>query len=244
MKPYKLAIFDLDGTLYRGEEPIPYAVDAVNSMRNRGLQVAYLTNNSSQTKEFYVQKLRHMGFVVDPQEVYSSGIGATLHLQQVNKCSVFIVGMPGLIATFEEAGFSVVNRTHDGHARPEGTQSQAVVAGLCQEFTYELMAGAMAQIVAGAELVATNTDATFPLEGGRFVPGAGSIVAAIQTCSGAKPFVVGKPNRFLIDSIREDFHVDPTETLVVGDRLDTDIQAGKNGGCDTFLVLTGVERCD
>jgi 4-nitrophenyl phosphatase len=242
MKQYKLAIFDLDGTLYRGAEAIPYAVDVVKKLRNKGVGIVYLTNNSSQTQQFYLDKLTKMEFPTELDEVYSSALGSATHLVQTGRKSVFVVGMPGLIETLEKDGIHVVNKAPNGHAANEGEQAQAVVAGICLEFTYGLMAGAMNQIRSGAEFVATNTDATFPTEGGKLTPGAGSIVAAIQTCSGAKPFVVGKPNRYLIDQILADKKVDAGEALVIGDRMDTDIDAGKNAGCDTYLVLTGVEK--
>jgi 4-nitrophenyl phosphatase len=242
MKTYKLAIFDLDGTLYRGTEPIPHAVEAVVSLKKRGIGIVYLTNNSSQARTFYLEKLCDMGFPAEENEVYSSALGSASHLVAETKKSVFVVGMPGLIETLKQSGIHVVNRLDNGHAAPTGDQAEAVIAGICLEFTYALMAGAMAQIHAGAEFVATNTDATFPMEGGKLTPGAGSIVAAIQTCSGATPFVVGKPNRYLIDLILAEKKMSAAETLVIGDRLDTDILAGENAGCDTFLVLTGVEK--
>jgi 4-nitrophenyl phosphatase len=241
MKKYDLAIFDLDGTLYRGGEPIPHALEAVQELRLRGTSIVYLTNNSSQTRRFFRDKLRGMGFQAEDEEIYSSATGSAAHLQQIGKKSVFAVGMPGLIQTMLDGDIEVVNRGADGHALKSGVKADAVVAGICLEFTYDLMAGAMSQIHDGAVFIATNADATFPVEGGKLTPGAGSIISAIQTCSGATPFVVGKPNRFLIDQILSEKKTSAAAALCVGDRLDTDIAAGKNAGCDTFLVLTGVE---
>jgi 4-nitrophenyl phosphatase len=241
MKPYKLAVFDLDGTLYRGTEPIPHAVETVNKLRNQGMGITYLTNNSSQTGAFFLDKLRKMGFEAEPDEIYSSALGSAAHLNSEGKRSVFAVGMPGLITTLQDAGITVVNRREDGHAATTGDQAEAVVAGICLDFTYALMAAAMNQIRAGAEFIATNADATFPMEGGRLTPGAGSIVSAIHTCSGREPFVVGKPNPYLIQLVLNEKGCTASETVVVGDRLDTDIAAGEAAHCDTYLVLTGVE---
>jgi 4-nitrophenyl phosphatase len=100
----------------------------------------------------------------------------------------------------------------------------------------------MQQIVQGATMLATNTDATYPVEGARQEPGAGSIVAAISTCSGVQPEVIGKPNPLLLNLIMEQAGVGPADTLAVGDRYETDLLAGINAGCDTHLVLTGVTR--
>lgn len=238
---YRLAIFDLDGTLYRGEEPIPHAVEAVARLRSEGVGIRYLTNNSSQTRAFYRDKLRRMGFEADESEISSSATGTAAYLTSEGFKTAFVVGMPGLIATLRSAGLEVVNESSQGHALAAGPQAEVVVAGICLDFTYALMAAAMNQIRCGAKFVATNPDATFPLEGGRFTPGAGSIVAAIQTCSGVEPFVVGKPNPYLIQLILGEANCSPADALVIGDRMDTDIESGTRAGCATHLVLTGVE---
>jgi len=226
--PYALAIFDLDGTLFRGEEPIPGAAEAVARTRSRGSEVRFLTNNSSQTRDTYVAKLKRLGFEAHISEVYSSAIGTASYLRDEGLATAFVVGEPGLVHTLEEAGIRAVLD------RPD-----AVVVGICRSFTYDLMNSAMQWIRFGSRFVATNPDPTYPMEGGRFIPGAGSIVAAVQTCSEVEPFVVGKPNPFLIDLILREAKVSPEKALVVGDRMDTDIEAGRRAGCPTMLVLTG-----
>jgi 4-nitrophenyl phosphatase len=181
-----------------------------------------------------------MGFTVGEDEIYSSGLGAALHLSATARKTAFLVGMPGLVSTMAASGITVVNRDPSGHVTPAGQQAEAVVAGLCLDFTYDLMAAAMDQIRNGADFVATNTDATFPLEGTKLVPGAGSIVSGIKICSEKNPFVIGKPNPYLIQLILQDARCNPQDALVVGDRLETDIAAGIAAGCPTHLVLTGV----
>jgi 4-nitrophenyl phosphatase len=223
-----LVIFDLDGTLFRGDEPTPGAVETVGALRDSGVLVRYLTNNSSKTRGFLTAKLARLGFSVSEDEVFSSAIGAASYLHgQVD--SVFVVGEEGLREAFGAEGIRL-----DG-------PPQAVVVGICRSFTYALMNEAMQHLLDPAvRFVATNTDATYPLEEGRLEPGAGSIVAAIAACSGRAPEVVGKPNPFLIDLILSQAGVSPRDCLVVGDRLETDIEAGRRAGCDTHLVLTGV----
>ncbi len=225
---YALYIFDLDGTLFRGNEPIPGAVDCVQRVRSAGSKVRFLTNNSGQTLETYLNKLRGMGFEAEPKEIYSSAIGVAACLTAMQVRRAFVVGEPGLKLTLQDAGIEVVE---------EG--AEAVVVGICRTFSYELMSAAMKEIRAGARFIASNTDPTYPVEGGQFIPGAGSIVAAVQTCAENAPFVVGKPNPYLVELILRDAGLNPTDALVIGDRMDTDVEAGKRAGCETLLVMTG-----
>ena len=228
---YRGYLFDLDGTLFRGNEPIPGAVEKVRELHDRGAVVRYVTNNSTQTREHFVAKLQGMGFPCAPSEVVSSGIGTGRYLVEEKLATAYVVGEPGLVATLEEFGVTV----------SDAPNPEAVVVGLCRTFTYDLMREAMTRIRAGARFVATNPDATYPMEGGKLIPGAGSIVAAVRACSQVEPFVIGKPKPFLIELALHDAGLSPRETLVVGDRLDTDIESGIAAQCDTFLVLTGVE---
>lgn len=240
--PYRAVLFDLDGTLYRGSEAIEGAVETVRNLLDRGVIVRYLTNNSSLTREQFAAKLREMGFPALAREVHSSASGTAVYLRHRNIEKAFVVGMPGLVATLRGVDIHVVNADSDGDVVPDGERAAAVVVGICRSFTYDLMNGAMQQCLRGATLVATNPDATFPLEGDRLVPGAGSLVAAVATCTGLTPFIVGKPSPFLITTILEEDGLSPSQALVVGDREDTDIAAGRAAGCPTYLVLTGVAR--
>jgi 4-nitrophenyl phosphatase len=118
---------------------------------------------------------------------------------------------------------------------------RAVVVGLFRTFDYEVMSRAMQYLVdPGVRFLATNRDATFPLERGRLVPGAGAIVASLVVCSGREPELVGKPSPYSIEWILREARVQPGDALVVGDRVETDIVAGQRAGCPVHLVLTGV----
>lgn len=240
MRHYSGYIFDLDGTLYRGAEPIEGAAEVVSELKRRGSQIRYVTNNSGQTRSFFVRKLRDMGFPAEPQEISSSGIGAASYLRDSQIRSAFVIGEPGLVYTLREIGVEVVNANPDGAVVPNGDHAEAVLVGIHRAFTYDLLAAAMDRIRAGASFVATNRDSTFPMEGHQLSPGAGSIVIAVETCSGVTPFVVGKPNPYLIELATREMGVIPSEALAVGDRLDTDMESGKQAGVDTHLVLTGV----
>ena len=239
----RLILLDLDGTVYRGAEPTPFAAETLAELRKRGVMLRFLTNNSGITREEVADRLSGMGIEASPEEVVTSAIGAAALCAERGWSRVFAIGEPGMVTTFEQAGITVTNRGRDGrvHAQPYD-HAQAVVCGICRTFSYDLMASAMRLIRKGAAFVATNEDATYPIEKNRLEPGAGSVVAAIQTCAGQEPIVVGKPEPMLAQMVLEACGVAPEDALMVGDRLDTDIECGVRAGIATHLVLCGVER--
>jgi HAD superfamily hydrolase (TIGR01450 family) len=219
----------MDGTLFRGSEALPGAVDTLAVLRAEGARVRFVTNNSTRSAAAHVDKLVGMGFEAHADEVYGTA-PATAEYLRGKVTRAFVVGEDGLVAALEAAGVRV------DEAAPE-----VVVAGLCRRFDYALLSGAMTHLLdPRVRFVATNRDATFPLEGHRQVPGAGAIVAALVTCSGREPELVGKPDPFLIECILRDTAVAPADALVIGDRVETDIVAGQRAGCPVHLVLTGV----
>lgn len=235
MPDYKLYIFDLDGTLYRGDEAIEHAPEAVARIRSQGAKVAYLTNNSTQTVEAFCAKLQRLGFEAEPGEIESSATGTAAYLREQGITKVQALGETGLIETLCSHGIET-QAPDDEWSEP----AEAVVVGLFRQLKYEHLAKAMNSIRLGAKFIATNADATLPLEGDKQVPGAGTIVRAVETCSGQSPVVIGKPSPFLTELAMRKADVAPSETLVIGDRLDTDIASGEAAGAKTLLVLTGV----
>lgn len=223
-----LAIFDLDGTLYRGAEPTPDAVETVRILRNRGVKVRFLTNNSGRSQQEICDKLYAMGFETELNEVYTSAMGAASYCQAKGVRTAFVIGESGLKEALRAAGLVEAESSPD-----------AVVAGICRQFTYNLLRDAQRHILGGARFIATNTDATYPLEQGRLEPGAGAIIAALTTCTGVNPTTIGKPEPYLIQTILDDCGLKPTEALVVGDRIETDILAGQRAGCQVHLVMCG-----
>lgn len=230
MIPHKAVLLDLDGTVYRGSQPVPHAAEVIHELISQGKQVRYLTNNSAARPDTITTKLTAMGIPCEPKWVYSSGQIAAEYCRSHDLKTVFLVGEPSLAETFLEAGISATGHNPD-----------AVVVGICRTFTYSLMDQAMQHILNGSTFIATNTDFTYPLEEGKFSPGAGSIVASIQACSGTEPLIMGKPGPTMPLQICADLHLQPSDALIVGDRLNTDIACGIAAGCDTWLVLTGVE---
>lgn len=229
MRYFSLYIFDLDGTLFRGHEALPGAVETVAKLRAAGSIIRYLTNNSTRRREQYAEKLTALGFDARPSDVYTSAVGLASCVRGTLE-RAYVIGEEGLVAALHEAGIDVVD-----------TDPQLVAVGLSRQFDYRAMASAMKHLRdPNVRFLATNRDVTFPLEGGLLVPGAGAIVACVAACSGREPEVIGKPNPFLIECILRETQVDRGETLVVGDRYETDIVAGRSAGCPVHLVLTGV----
>jgi len=243
VRSYRLYFFDLDGTIYRGNQALPHAVEVVAELRKRGATIRFLTNNSGQTRQTYTQKLERLGFEVADGEVFSSAVGTAVYCADNDLKSLFVVGEPGLVQTLREHSIEVKNANANHEVQPsDNLSAQGVVAGICKSFNYDLMSAAMQCVRRGARFIATNTDATYPLEDDHLIPGAGAIVASLQTCTGNEPFVIGKPNPFLVELVMRDAGAQPNDTLVVGDRYETDIESGIRAGCDTHLVLTGVTK--
>lgn len=231
----KLLIFDLDGVIYAGNETMPYAADTVKTLRDRGVSVKFLTNNSTRSTTHYSEKLEKMGIPAVPGDVMSSAVAARCYLEERSPggARVFIVGEKGLHE--ELAQFTIVGPD-------ERETADYVVVGYDREFTYRKMAEAFDALQAGAELVATNKDVTYPMENGRILPGGGAIVASLEAAWGREPFVCGKPNPFGIHWLMERAGAAPGDTMLVGDRAETDIRAGRSAGIATCLVLTGITQ--
>ena len=229
-------VFDLDGVVYRGEQPLPGAADTIQSLRRLGHQVYFFTNNSSKSRPFYQEKLLSMGIPADIEHIMTAGYATALYLIEngARGASVFAIGEFGLLGELEAVG---MNLTDDEPV-------DYVVVGIDRKFNYNTLVKAQRVILGGAKFIATNPDTTYPLEGGLIVPGNGALVAAIRAATGVEPIMIGKPETTAMHEILALAHATPADTVVVGDRLDTDIQAGNRIGATTVLVLTGIATMD
>lgn len=229
---FKAVILDLDGCVYRGREPIEGAAEALDAVRDMGLKTLFLTNNATRTVEEYVAKLNSMGIRCGENEVLTSGYATSIYLAgRYGRVRVLPVGGEALERELSKMGHRVLDWRKAG-------DPEFVVACLDFGFNYEKLKRACLAIFQGARFVATNTDPTLPVED-RLLPGAGSIVAAISKATGRRPLVIGKPSRRIMDIALKRLGVDGSEAVVVGDRLSTDVRAGKKVGAFTVLVLTG-----
>lgn len=221
-------VCDLDGVVYLGDEGIQGAGSALESLAGAGHRLLFCTNNSSRTRADVADKIRRLtGFGADPGSVLSSARAAA-RLLRGGAGPAFVVGGPGIHEALSDEG---IDRTDDWR------RAEVVVAGLDVDFDYERLAGAARAVRNGARMVATNHDATFPTPAG-LLPGAGSIVAAIETAAGRTAEVAGKPHLPMRRLVRA--HCGDGGVWVVGDRVDTDLEMAFAEGWGSVLVLTGV----
>lgn len=227
---YRAVLLDLDGVLYRGDRPVPGAADVVAELRRTGTRVVFLTNNSARTAEQVAAKLRGHGIEAAAVEVVTSARpAARLVAGDGASPTAYVIGREGVRAALVEAGVEVL----DG--APE--RADAVVIGWDGDVGYDQLRVASVLVRRGARLVATNDDASYPAPGGELWPGAGAILAAVETASGASATVVGKPHRPLFDEALD--LAGTREAVMVGDRLETDVVGATRVGIDAVLVLSG-----
>ncbi len=229
----KAVIFDLDGVIYRGKTAIPGGSDTLSQLRDQGRQAYFFTNNSTRSRESYVELLAGFGIESDPEHIVTSASLTAEYLQsKYRRATVLVVGEAGLVEELRRVGVRVVRR------RGERTLD-AVVVGMDRKITYAKIREAQQALLTGAEFIATNRDATYPIEGG-LIPGAGSVVAAIATAAEREPITMGKPSEWSGKLIARHAGVEPWEALMVGDRIETDIVMGRRAGLWTCMVLTGI----
>jgi 4-nitrophenyl phosphatase len=229
---YDGAVLDLDGTIYRGEEALPGAVEAIARLRNRGIRTLFFSNNPTKSKSAYAERLGAFGIEVDPEEVCSSGTVTTRYLEaEHGDKTVFLIGAEGLKRQLEAAGIELV---------ADATRADILVVSWTRDFGYgDLLAGYRA-IEAGATFYGTDPDRLIPAAEG-MVPGSGAIINAVAGTIEREPAkILGKPSREAQKAALDTLGVQPERCLVVGDRLNTDIALGERAGMTTVLVKTGV----
>lgn len=230
-------VFDLDGVVWRGSSPVAGAVEAIAQLRAAGKRCLYCTNNSSQTPAAFVEKLAGMGIEAVEEDIITSSTATALYLsaQYTGPFLAYVIGGEGIQTAIQKIGARIVyDRDID-----DDTNVDCVVAGIDRSFTYDKLNTAQRLIRRGALFVATNRDATYPVEHG-VIPGAGSIVASIEAASGTTPVTIGKPRPVMIQLIEQKYKLQPEEIAFIGDRLDTDIVCARRAGVAAILVLTGV----
>jgi phosphoglycolate/pyridoxal phosphate phosphatase family enzyme len=232
--PFDAFIFDLDGVIWRGHSAIPGAAEGVSRLRAAGRRTFFCTNNSSLSRSDFVCRLRAIDVPCEADDIFTSAHATALYLKREMPpgFSAYVVGGPGLINALQGIGAQI-------HTGDDESPVDVVVAGIDRQFSYDKLRIAQAHLLRGAKLSATNRDATFPVEGG-IVPGAGSIIAAIQTASSIVPLTIGKPEPLMLRLIVDSFGLDASRTVMVGDRLDTDIACAHRAGLQGWLVETGV----
>jgi NagD protein len=225
-------ICDMDGVIYRGSELIPGAKDFIERLGATQTPFLFMTNNSEQSAAELVKRLEGMGLRgLGEENFFTSAMATAIFLaSQKPGATVSAVGGKGLEHELRAAGLSLT------HERPD-----YVVVGKTRAFNFEMMRRAVELIRGGAKFIGTNPDLLDPIEGGE-EPAAGAILAAIERAAGKRPYIVGKPNALMMMLARRRLGARSEETLMIGDRMDTDIVAGMEAGMRTCLVLTGVSN--
>ncbi|MCE9647912.1 MAG: HAD-IIA family hydrolase [Chloroflexi bacterium] len=233
-KNIKALILDMDGVIWKGDVPIGDLPSTFARIRERGLKFVFATNNGTKTPEEYQQKLADLGVDIEPWQVVTSAMGIAFMLSRKYQpgTKIFMIGEDGIRVALQEKGFEVLSTEN-------APEAQAVVMGIDRGINFQKIAEATLLVRAGIPFYTTNTDRTFPTSRGE-IPGSGAWLAVITAATGVEPIVAGKPQPYLMELSLERLGSKKEDTLIVGDRLETDIASGQTVGCPTALVLSGV----
>jgi 4-nitrophenyl phosphatase len=226
-------ILDMDGVLWKDTQPIGNLPAIFERLHQLGISVVLATNNATKTVAEYQMKLEKFDVTLKSWQIVNAAQAVAAYLITIfpGGGPVYVVGEPSLKQTLTESGFI--------HSEPSTPGILAVVAGMDYNLTFEKLRQATILIRKGLPFIGTNPDRTFPTPEG-LMPGAGSVLAAIEAASDIKPIIAGKPSALLYELAIQRLATNPRNTLAIGDRLDTDILGGQNAGCRTAVVLSGV----
>lgn len=233
MAKYKGYFIDLDGTIYQGTKQFPAGKRFIERLQASGTDYLFVTNNSTKTPEMVAQNLtENHGITTTSAQVYTSAMATADYLATLPEIKrVLVIGENGLRTAVAQKGFEIVTNE----------PADAVVMGIDRQFTYDRLVQATFAIQHGAKFIATNVDTNLPTEAG-LQPGAGSLIAALQTATQTEPVVIGKPFAVIMDGALALTGHTKDEVIMVGDNYNTDILAGINAGIDTLLTYTGVSK--
>ena len=225
-------LIDMDGVIYRGADVLPGAAQFIQSLQENGHRFLFLTNNATKTPEQSVARLAGMGIQVPISAIFTSALATAAFLVDKHPPPkrVLVLGGAGIQTALSEAGYDLVVRAG---------QAEIVVNALDQNATYADFAEAALAIAAGCPWIATNADPSLPTERGN-LPGAGAMIAVLSTTTGQEPEIIGKPSVAIFEQALGRLGAEPQDTVMVGDRLTTDILGGHRAGLKTLCVLTGI----
>jgi NagD protein len=222
-------LMDMDGVLVHEEHPIPGAEDLLSELRERGIPFLVLTNNSIYTPRDLRARLSRSGFDVPESSIWTSALATAKFLDsQRPNGSAFVIGEAGLTTALHSIGYVLTDREPD-----------YVVLGETRTYSFEAITRAIRLVEAGARFIATNPDSTGPSREG-LLPATGAVAALIERATGQRPYYVGKPNPLMMRSALRALGAHSESTLMIGDRMDTDVRSGLEAGLQTILVLSGI----
>ena len=245
MQPIDGFIFDLDGTVYLGEEALPGVPEAIATLRERGKRVLFVSNKPLEPREAYAAKLTRLGIPATADDVITSGYVLGHHLARTMPgLRLYVIGERNLLEELRGHGLTVVEELWDQDPKqvldPRGIDG--VVVAFDRTLTYRKLNTAYQALVRGARFFATNGDKTCPMPGGA-IPDAGATIAALEAITGRRvELLAGKPSPIMVQVALERLGLPPERAMMVGDRLETDIRMGQEAGMVTGVVLTGVTR--
>lgn len=224
-------LIDMDGVIYRGSQLIPGADEFINVLLRKDIPFLFLTNNSQRTRRDVQTKLQRMGIHVEESHVFTCAIATARYLAKLKpNGTAYIIGEGGLLQAMHQNGFSIVDHSPD-----------YVVVGEGRTVTLDALESAVNMIMGGAKLIATNMDPSCPTQTGTR-PGCGATVAYLEAVTGRKAFSVGKPSPIMMRAARKELNLATSQTVMIGDTMDTDILGGVQMGYRTVLTLTGGTR--
>ena len=232
----KALILDMDGVIWKADTPIGDLKSIFARVEERGLKYIFATNNSTKTSEQYAELLKGFGVNVKPHQIVTSSQGAA-HVMSQNLprgAKVFMIGEDGIRMALDEKGFEIL-------PVERAAEAQVVVMGIDRGINFQKVVEATLLVRRGIPFYATNMDRTFPTSRGE-IPGSGAWISVITTATGIQPIVAGKPLPYLMELALERLGTKKEETLIIGDRLETDIAAAQAVGCMCALVLSGVSK--
>jgi NagD protein len=221
-------LIDMDGVIYRGGQLLPGAQSFIDRLKQQCIPFTFLTNNSSRTRRDICRKLARLGIEVDESHVFTCAMATARFLaRQKPGGSAFVIGEGGLTTALHQNGYAVVDSDPD-----------YVIVGEGRNFTFEALEKAVNMILAGARLIATNSDPNCPTEHGTR-PGCGAIVSMLEQASQRRAFCIGKPNPIMMRGARKALGLSTDQTVMIGDTMSTDILGGVQMGYRTILTLSG-----
>ena len=227
----KSYLIDMDGVLVHGNRPVPGANEFIERLKERGCKFLILTNNPIYTPGDLCHRLQTIGLGVQKEQIFTSAMATASFLEsQLPNGKAFVIGESGLTEALHNAGYILTE-----------TEPDYVVLGETFSYNFDRITKAVRHITDGARFIATNPDPNGPSEFG-IVPACGAMAALIEKATGKSPFFIGKPNPFMMRAALKYLGVHSEDTVMIGDRMDTDVLAGIQSGMDTILVLSGVTR--
>ncbi len=224
-------LLDMDGVILRGATLIPGAKDFIQRLQTQHIPFLFLTNNSLYTPRDLQMRLSYMGLDVPSEAIFTSALATAqfLHAQRPGG-KAYVIGESGLTTALHDIGYILTDQ-----------EPEYFVLGETNTYSFERIARAIRFVTEGARFIATNPDVTGPGEGG-IVPGTGAVAALVSAATGIKPYYIGKPNPLMMRTALRSLNAHSEDSVMIGDRMNTDIVAGLESGLRTILVLTGVTR--